>query len=90
MQRRIDYAQTRPEIAADKIVLFGYSMGGYLIARAAAFDQRIAALILDDGIYDFHTAFTRPLPPLPSVMDRRSGRDQTGVEARLSLGGVAS
>jgi pimeloyl-ACP methyl ester carboxylesterase len=59
----IDYARTRPEIAADKIVLFGYSMGGYLIARAAAFDQRIAALILDDGIYDFHTAFTRPLPP---------------------------
>jgi hypothetical protein len=33
----VDYAVTRGEIAADKIVLFGYSLGGYLVARAAAF-----------------------------------------------------
>ncbi|TME13630.1 MAG: alpha/beta fold hydrolase, partial [Chloroflexi bacterium] len=31
----VDYALTRGEIAADKIVLFGYSLGGYLVARAA-------------------------------------------------------
>jgi pimeloyl-ACP methyl ester carboxylesterase len=59
----IDYAVARPEIDPGKIVLFGYSMGSYLVARAAAFDHRIAGLILDDGIYDLHTAFTRPLPP---------------------------
>lgn len=59
----IDYARTRPEIDPGKIVLFGYSMGGYLVTRAAAFEHRIAALILDDGIYDFHSAFARPLPP---------------------------
>lgn len=59
----IDYAQSRPEIADDKIALFGYSLGGYLVARGAAFDHRIAALILDDGIHDFHTAFERMLPP---------------------------
>jgi pimeloyl-ACP methyl ester carboxylesterase len=59
----INYARTRGEIAAGLIALFGYSLGGYLVARAAAFDHRVAALILDDGIYDFHTAFARPLPP---------------------------
>ena len=59
----VDYALTRGEIAADKIVLFGYSLGGYLVARAAAFEHRIAALILDDGIHDFHAAFAGSLPP---------------------------
>ena len=58
----IDHALTRGEIAADKLVLFGYSLGGYLVARAAAFDHRVAALILDDGIYDFHAAFANSLP----------------------------
>jgi len=59
----IDYALTRGEIAADKIVLFGYSLGGFLVARAAAFEHRVAALILDDGIYDFHAALAGNLPP---------------------------
>jgi pimeloyl-ACP methyl ester carboxylesterase len=59
----VDYALTRPEIDAGKIVLFGYSLGGYLVARAAAFEHHVAALVLDDGIYDFHSAFDRSLPP---------------------------
>jgi pimeloyl-ACP methyl ester carboxylesterase len=59
----IDYALTRPEVSADHIALFGYSLGGYLVARAAAFEKRIAALILDDGIYDFHAAIINSLPP---------------------------
>src|SRR5258708_10091814 len=59
----VDYALTRREIAADKIALLGYSLGGYLVARAAAFEHRIAALILDDGIYDFHAAFAGSMPP---------------------------
>src|SRR6266852_465542 len=59
----VDYALTRGEIAADKIVLFGYSLGGFLVARAAAFEHRIAALILDDGIYDFYAAFAGTIPP---------------------------
>lgn len=74
----IDYAAARPEIDAGQIVLFGYSMGSHLVARAAAFDRRVAALILDDGIYDLHTAFTRPLPPFLAswVAD---GRDEQAI-----------
>jgi dienelactone hydrolase len=74
----IDYALTRGEIAPDKIVLFGYSLGGYLVARAAAFEHRVAALILDDGIYDFHAAFAGGLPPfLGSWIE--AGRDDVAV-----------
>jgi pimeloyl-ACP methyl ester carboxylesterase len=59
----LDFALTRAELAPDRIALFGYSLGGYLVARAAAFDDRVAALILDDGIYDFHAAMAGALPP---------------------------
>jgi len=59
----IDFALTRPEVDPARIALFGYSLGGYLVARAAAFDHRPAAIILDDGILDFHAAFEHMLPP---------------------------
>ena len=42
----LDYAMTRSEFAKDKIALFGYSLGALLVARAAAFDKRPAALSL--------------------------------------------
>ncbi|MET7530884.1 alpha/beta hydrolase family protein [Streptomyces goshikiensis] len=59
----VDYALTRPEIAHDRIVLMGYSLGGYLTARAAAHEHRLAALVLDDGLYSYHDANTRIMPP---------------------------
>jgi pimeloyl-ACP methyl ester carboxylesterase len=74
----VDYALTCGVIAADKIVLFGYSLGGYLVARAAAFEHRVTALILDDGIYDFHAAFAGSLPLfLGSWIEE--GRDDVAV-----------
>jgi pimeloyl-ACP methyl ester carboxylesterase len=59
----VDFALTRSDVDLGRISVFGYSMGGYLVARAGAFDTRIAALILDDGIYDFHAAMAHALPP---------------------------
>ena len=55
-----DYALARPEIAG--VAHFGYSLGAYLVARTAAFDDRAAALILDDGMHDFHQAYTSLMP----------------------------
>jgi pimeloyl-ACP methyl ester carboxylesterase len=80
----IDFALTRPEIAADAIALFGYSLGGYLVARAAAFEHRVAALVLDDGIYDFHSAFARLLPPfLNQWVDESRDEEAASVLAML-------
>ncbi|MFJ5812188.1 alpha/beta fold hydrolase [Streptomyces sp. NPDC093093] len=58
----VDYALTRAEIDPDQLVLLGYSLGGYLTARAAAHEQRLAALILDDGLYDYYDAHTQVMP----------------------------
>ncbi len=58
----IDYALTRPEIDPKKIALAGWSFGGFLAPRAAAFEHRIAALIADPGQWDEGPAFLARLP----------------------------
>jgi pimeloyl-ACP methyl ester carboxylesterase len=79
----LDYALGRPEVDAARITLFGYSLGGYLVARSAAFEHRFAALVLDDGIFDFNSAFTRTFPPfITQWIDE--GRDDV-VDAVLAL-----
>ena len=54
----VDYVQQRIEVDPKRIVLMGVSYGGYLAARAAAFEPRIAALIANDGLYDLYEATT--------------------------------
>ncbi|WP_285591914.1 alpha/beta fold hydrolase [Actinomycetospora sp. NBRC 106378] len=50
----VDVAVTLPEVDTDRIVLVGTSLGGYLAARAAAFEHRLAACVLHDGVWDMH------------------------------------
>jgi pimeloyl-ACP methyl ester carboxylesterase len=46
----------------ERVVLMGISMGGYLAARAAAFEPRISACVLYDGVYDGYDAIKSGLP----------------------------
>ena len=48
----VDYALTRQEIAPSRLILMGFDLGGYLAARAAAFESRIAACLLVNGLFD--------------------------------------
>ena len=47
----VDYALSLKQIDSKQIALMGISMGGYLAARAAAFEHRISACILYNGVY---------------------------------------
>lgn len=61
----VDYLLTNQSCTVDpsRLALFGYSFGGYLAARAAAFEPRLSAVLLDGGIWDVHQAFYDQLPP---------------------------
>lgn len=48
----LDWLETVPFIDSAKCGLLGVSLGGYLAVRAAAFEHRLAAVILNDAIYD--------------------------------------
>ncbi len=58
----VDYALSRPEVDGDQLVLMGMSLGGYLAARAAAFEHRFRAAIFFDGVYDFYGTLQAALP----------------------------
>ena len=47
----------------DRLVLVGNSYGGLLAARAAAFESRLAAAVLVDGVWDSYTGFSTQLSP---------------------------
>lgn len=61
----VDYLFASQSAVVDpsRLVLFGYSFGGYLAARAAAFEPRLSAVMLDGGIFDLYEAFSSQLPP---------------------------
>lgn len=72
----LDVAAARPDVRADRIGLLGISMGGVLAPRAAAFDDRIAAVVAFDGVYDMATV------PLDYVLRTPPG-ERDAVLARL-------
>jgi dienelactone hydrolase len=59
----VDFALTQPNVDPKRIALMGISMGGVLAPRAAAFEKRLAALVANDGIYDFSAAVRNAIPP---------------------------
>ncbi|KAJ4122960.1 hypothetical protein NW768_009951 [Fusarium equiseti] len=61
----VDYLLTTkaPFVDSEKLILYGHSFGGYLAARAAAFEPRLKALMLNGGVLDGYDAYTPFLPP---------------------------
>jgi pimeloyl-ACP methyl ester carboxylesterase len=58
----IDFALERREVDPARIVLAGWSWGGFLAPRAAAFEDRIAALWADPGQWDQRDVMVARLP----------------------------
>lgn len=59
----VDYLETLAFVDKTKIALLGNSLGGWLAARAAAFEQRLAAVLLIDGIYDLYSGIAQLIGP---------------------------
>ena len=50
----LDFALARPEVASERLALYGISFGGYFVTRAAEHDGRIRALIANSPIIDLY------------------------------------
>src|SRR5687767_2363974 len=48
----IDWLERHPKVATDRIGIVGSSLGGYYIARAAAYEPRLKAAVAWGAIYD--------------------------------------
>ncbi len=95
----IDRALTSPIVDPDRIVVSGWSLGGYLAPRAASGDSRIAACIADPGQADLGAglaAFARQLGATEdeaahlvsvddAVLDRLMGVIESSRKLRWSI-----
>lgn len=73
----LEFMLSKREFRVDPrhIALMGISMGGYLAARAVAFEPRFSAVVLYDGVYDGYDAIASgfPAPLLEAVEKGNSG-----------------
>ncbi|RKZ09973.1 alpha/beta hydrolase, partial [Candidatus Fermentibacteria bacterium] len=66
----IDYALELPFVDTERIVLIGYSMGGYFAPRAVTRENRIAACVANGGLYSVYESILCNNPPgLDSILD---------------------
>jgi dipeptidyl aminopeptidase/acylaminoacyl peptidase len=85
----IDWIESRTDLDAGRVGIWGVSLGGYYAPRAAAFEKRIKACIALSGAFERFPAFDR-LPALTAeafrVRSKSAGVDEAGrVAQRMSL-----
>jgi 2,6-dihydroxypseudooxynicotine hydrolase len=89
----LDFVETRRDLDAARIGMWGVSLGGYYAPRAAAFEKRIKACIALGGPFDWGAAWDG-LPELTREAFRVRSHCKTQDEAKknaatLSLVGIA-
>lgn len=89
----VDYIETRSDLDAARVAVWGVSLGGYYAARAAAFEQRLKACISLSGPFDWVETFDSRNELSREAFKVRS-HSKTMAEARekaqtLTLEGVA-
>lgn len=65
----IEYVESRGDLDADRIGLWGVSLGGHYVVRAAAFEPRIRACVSLSGAYDVAESWDQR-PPMSKLAYR--------------------
>ena len=91
----LDHLDGRPALDTERLGLVGVSFGGYYAPRAAAFDDRIGAVVAFDHMHDLWRASAAESPLLARLFARlpdavvngaASLGERTSVEARWLMG----
>ena len=90
--RPIDALAASGRVDADRIGIWGSSMGGFLVLRAAAFEPRLRAAISSGGFYDFRDfrfwAVTTQLNVMEDLGVDSLSEARRYIEERCTLEGV--
>ncbi|WP_419786561.1 alpha/beta hydrolase family protein [Pseudodesulfovibrio sp.] len=70
----VDYALTRPDVDPKRLAIIGFSMGGYLVPRALAFEKRIKWGIVDGGVY---SVFDGTMSKFPEAVRKGVGKSRS-------------
>lgn len=83
----VDFLLTRTDVDPGKLVLTGVSQGGYWAPRAAAFEQRLAAVVADPGVVQVWQSWVSNMPPEAiEGLFNTTGAEQEQIAAELDAG----
>lgn len=77
----VDFVESRNDLDAARIGLWGVSLGGYYAPRAAAFEKRVKACISLSGPFEWAAYFDK-LPALTRDTFKVRSKSRTDAEAR--------
>ncbi len=80
----LDWIDNRPELDRSRVGLWGMSLGGFLVARAAAADRRVRATVSVGGLYSLEQFWNLPLPVQEEV------RELSGLETLAETASTAT
>ncbi len=91
----LDFLRQRPDVDPDRICLVGESFAAYLVPRAAAFEQRVAAAVSWGAVYSWGSEYrprewyaTPPHPHVWALIGARSLDEFWERRERYTLDGV--
>ncbi|MCX4539722.1 alpha/beta hydrolase [Streptomyces sp. NBC_01565] len=70
----VDWLARRQDVDSDRIALTGLSMGGNLVARAAAFEHRLAAVVCEPGCVSPWLGFDKELRDIVTADKEQTNR----------------
>ena len=77
----VNFALKLSEVNPEKIGLIGFSFGGYLAPRAAAYESRIKACVADGGVYDFYANAIKKCPPnIKEILKSKKASEEFNTE----------
>lgn len=75
----VDYALSRDDVDPERVAIIGYSMGGYLVPRALAYEHRIRWGMVDGGVL---SVFEGTMSKFPEEV--RLGVDKSGSRKQVN------
>jgi len=72
----VDHLLTRDDVDPSRLALLGVSQAGYWVPRAAAFEHRLAACVVDPGVMSVDTSWRGHLPDvMTQLLDSGDQKD---------------
>ena len=78
----IDFLRNQPFVKPEKVAIFGYSRGAIVASMVATQDQKLAAVVLGAGAYDFFSWYPTPLRGIDGNIRVEAGTSAEAFRAR--------
>ena len=82
----VDYALDLPFADDDRMVLIGYSMGGYLAPRAMTGEHRLAGCVANGGVYSMYLSVVGSnIPNMDEILEDEEASEEFDEEIRAMM-----